>query len=190
MPTTFGDWRAQLLVGSATLDIALNADGCETVGTPLSKENLLSDTTKTALGLTSNDPTINEALAAIQTKLTFDTTPTADSTNPVTSGGVKTALDGKAPQILSGEGAPTNQTVGAAGQLYVDTDAYEVYVCCRVYNGLSTPIYMWSRIITKAEVDGTVGSPKLRNQYFVAKASYVADTNDPTVNGQICWLYG
>lgn len=31
-----------------------------------------------------------------QDKLTFDTTPTASSTNPVTSGGIKTALDNKA----------------------------------------------------------------------------------------------
>lgn len=30
-----------------------------------------------------------------QDKLTFDTTPTADSTNPVTSGGIKTALDNR-----------------------------------------------------------------------------------------------
>ena len=34
-------------------------------------------------------------LSGYQEKLTFDSTPTADSTNPVTSGGVKTALDGK-----------------------------------------------------------------------------------------------
>ena len=34
-------------------------------------------------------------LAAKQDTLTFDTAPTANSTNPVTSGGVKTALDGK-----------------------------------------------------------------------------------------------
>lgn len=36
------------------------------------------------------------ALGNKQDKLTFDSTPTADSTNPVTSKGVKTALDGKA----------------------------------------------------------------------------------------------
>lgn len=170
IPTTFGDWRAQLLAGSATLDIALNADGCETVGTPLSKENLLSDTTKTALGLISEDPTINEALA-----------------------GVKTALDGKAPQVLSGEGAPNNQTVGVAGQLYVDTDTYDVYVCRRIYNGLSTPIYIWGKVIVKANKYGEVGTPSLRNEYFVAKASYVEtgdNSNAPTVEGQICWLYG
>lgn len=34
-------------------------------------------------------------LSGYQTKLTFDTTPTADSTNPVTSGGVKNELDKK-----------------------------------------------------------------------------------------------
>lgn len=38
---------------------------------------------------------ITNAVQNLQTKLTFDTTPTADSTNPVTSGGIKTALDAK-----------------------------------------------------------------------------------------------
>lgn len=41
----------------------------------------------------------SEVVAALgnkQDKLTFDTTPTANSANPVTSGGVKSALDGKA----------------------------------------------------------------------------------------------
>lgn len=38
---------------------------------------------------------ISSAVQNLQTKLTFDTTPTADSTNPVTSGGIKTALDAK-----------------------------------------------------------------------------------------------
>ena len=36
-----------------------------------------------------------KGLSDLQTKLTFDTTPTSNSTNPVTSGGVKAALDGK-----------------------------------------------------------------------------------------------
>ena len=39
---------------------------------------------------------LDAALAAKQDALTFDSTPTAGSTNPVTSGGVKTALDSKA----------------------------------------------------------------------------------------------
>lgn len=39
---------------------------------------------------------IKTALDGKQAALTFDSAPTANSTNPVTSGGVKTALDGKA----------------------------------------------------------------------------------------------
>ena len=39
---------------------------------------------------------VKTALDGKQNTLTFDQTPTANSTNPVTSGGVKTALDGKA----------------------------------------------------------------------------------------------
>lgn len=39
---------------------------------------------------------IKNKLAGKQDKLTFDSTPTASSTNPVTSGGVKTALNSKA----------------------------------------------------------------------------------------------
>lgn len=42
------------------------------------------------------DETARNGLSAKQDKLTFDTTPTANSANPVTSGGVKTALDEKA----------------------------------------------------------------------------------------------
>lgn len=42
--------------------------------------------------LTDTDPITWES---VQSSLTFDTTPTAGSKNPVTSGGVKTALDGK-----------------------------------------------------------------------------------------------
>lgn len=42
---------------------------------------------------------VKSALDAKQNTLTFDTTPTASSTNPVTSGGVKTALNGKADSV-------------------------------------------------------------------------------------------
>lgn len=45
-------------------------------------------------GHTTDIANINTALAGKQNALTFDTTPTANSTNPVTSGGIKTALDG------------------------------------------------------------------------------------------------
>ena len=68
MPATFEEWRTQLLAGTATLDIGLNAAGCDVVGTPMSKANLLSDTTKSALGLSGSDPTVNDALYALSQK--------------------------------------------------------------------------------------------------------------------------
>ena len=100
LPESFSEWRTQLLAGYATLVFALNPVGCETVGTPLSKSNLLTDETKTVLGLTSDDPTINEAL-----KLLGNAQPIIASTPPTTS------------------------TVGVVGQEYIDTAAKLVYHC-------------------------------------------------------------
>lgn len=68
MPETFGEWRSQLLAGNATMDIGLNSDGCTVVGTAMSKANLLSDTTKAALELSQSDPTVNDALYALNQK--------------------------------------------------------------------------------------------------------------------------
>lgn len=181
LPESFSEWRTQLLAGNATLDIALNPDGCETVGTPLSKSNLLTDETKTALGLTSNDPTINEAL-----KLLGDA------------------------QTIIASTPPTTSTVGSVGQEYIDTAAKLVYHC----TGAAATGYTWispdkelsdsiaakqnastavntsnigSQTVNKAKYATdtiAVGTPALRNQYFVSAEA------TPTVNGQIAWVYG
>ena len=68
MPATFEEWRTQLLAGTATLDIGLNAAGCDVVGTALTKANMLSDTTKSALELSGSDPTVDDALYALSQK--------------------------------------------------------------------------------------------------------------------------
>src|SRR5574344_1265211 len=47
-------------------------------------------------GTLSNQTDLQTALNAKQNTLTFDTTPTLNSTNPVTSGGIYTALETKA----------------------------------------------------------------------------------------------
>lgn len=177
LPESFSEWRTQLLAGNATLDIALNPDGCETVGTPMSKSNLLTDETKTVLGLTSDDPTINEAL-----KLLGDAQPIIGTTPPTTS------------------------TVGVVGQEYIDTAAKLVYHCTAADTGYTwisadknlqdtkqdkstaiTTSNIASQTVNKAKysTDGVaVGTPALRNQYFAnAEAT-------PTINGQICWVYG
>lgn len=67
MPATFEEWRSQLLEGKGYLDIGLNTElgdnaGCDIIGTPLNKSNLLSDTTKSSLQLNGEDPTVNDAL--------------------------------------------------------------------------------------------------------------------------------
>ena len=178
LPESFSEWRTQLLAGNATLDIALNPDGCDTVGTPLSKSNLLTDETKTALGLTSDDPTINEALKLL----------------------------GNAQPII-GAAPPTTSTVGVVGQTYIDTAAKLVYHCTAAaatgYTWISadknlqdtkqdkstaiTTSNIASQTVNKAKyaTDGVaVGTPALRNQYFASAEA------TPTVNGQICWVYG
>lgn len=68
MPETFDEWRSQLLAGTATVDISLNPAGCDVVGTALTKANLLSDTTKSALELSGSDPTVDDALYALSQK--------------------------------------------------------------------------------------------------------------------------
>ena len=66
----------------------------------ISGKTFVSDNSVTAQKLADGAVTeeklsdvLKEKLNNAQDKLTFDTAPTADSTNPVTSGGVKSALD-------------------------------------------------------------------------------------------------
>ena len=61
----------------------------------IAKSGKLSDATEDATHRVVTD-TEKATWNAKQDALTFDTTPTANSSNPVTSGGVKTALDAKA----------------------------------------------------------------------------------------------
>ncbi len=141
-----------------------------------------------------------------QKALTFDTAPTAGSTNPVTSGGVKAALD-DLPQPIIASTPPTTSTVGVVGQTYIDTAAKLVYHCTAAaatgYTWISadknlqdtkqdkstaiTTSNIGSQTVNKAKyaTDGVaIGTPALRNQYFASAEA------TPTVNGQICWVYG
>lgn len=143
---------------------------------------------------------------AKQNALTFDSTPTEGSTNPITSGGVKAALD-DLPAPIIGTTPPTTSTVGVVGQTYIDTAAKLVYHCTAAaatgYTWISadknlqdtkqdkataiTTSNIANQTVNKAKyaTDGVaVGTPALRNQYFASAES------TPTVNGQICWVYG
>ena len=111
------------------------------------------------------------------------------------------------PQPIIGTTPPTTSTVGIVGQVYIDTAAKLVYHC----TGAAATGYTWisadknlqdtkqdkstaittsniaSQTVNKAKyaTDGVaVGTPALRNQYFASAEA------TPTVNGQICWVYG
>ena len=72
---------------------------------------------------------VDTLLAAKQNTLTFDSTPTANSNNPVKSGGIKTALDGKAP--TSHASSATTYGVGTTAN----------YGHVKVINGLTQSDY-------------------------------------------------
>lgn len=120
---------------------------------------------------------------------------------------IRIELGKKAPEPIIGTAPPTTSTVGVVGQEYIDTAAKLVYHC----TGAAATGYTWisadknlqdtkqdksaaittsniaSQTVNKAKyaTDGVaVGTPALRNQYFASAEA------TPTVNGQICWVYG
>lgn len=167
------------------------------------QDNLDTHAQNTTIHITAAERTTWNAK---QDALTFDTEPTGGSTNPITSGAVKEALD-DLPKTIIASTPPTTSTVGIVGQEYIDAAAKLVYHC----TGAAATGYTWisadknlqdtkqdkSTAITTSNIanqtvnkakyatDGVaVGTPALRNQYFVSAEA------TPTVNGQIEWVYG
>ena len=117
-----------------------------------------------------------------QNALTFDTAPTEGSTNPVTSGGIKAALDDVQNSLVLDDTPTTNssnlvKSGGVKSALDLKQDKSTAITTSNIA----------SQTVNKAKyaTDGVaVGTPALRNQYFASAES------TPTVNGQICWVYG
>ena len=135
---------------------------------------------------------------------------TVDASAVVTTATMQAAIAAAVADIpapIIGTSAPTTSTVGVVGQEYIDTAAKLVYHC----TGAAATGYTWisadknlqdtkqdkstaittsniaSQTVSKAKyaTDGVaVGTPALRNQYFASAEA------TPTVNGQICWVYG
>ncbi len=171
------------------------------------QSNLDTHTADTVKHITAAERT---AWNAKQSALTFDTTPTSGSTKPVTSGGVKTALDAKAEaSALTSHTGNTTVHITAAERtawnakqnaLTFDTTPVTnstnpvtsggVYTALSKKQDASTAITMsniGSQTVNKATyATGTiaVGTAALRNQYFVSAEA------TPTINGQIAWVYG
>ncbi len=135
---------------------------------------------------------------------------TVDASAVVTTATMQAAIAAAVADIpapIIGTSAPTTSTVGVVGQEYIDTAAKLVYHCTAAaatgYTWISadknlqdtkqdkstaiTTSNIASQTVNKAKyaTDGVaVGTPALRNQYFASAEA------TPTVNGQICWVYG
>lgn len=108
-----------------------------------------------------------------QNALTFDTVPTEGSTNPVTSGGVKAALD-DLPQTIIGAAPPTTSTVGVVGQEYIDTAAKLVYHCtAAAATGYTWEVYSAGRS-TKVNTTLYASSWSTAKKYTVSNANITA----------------
>ena len=131
----------------------------------------------------------------------------AHNTSPNAHNDIRVELGKKAPAPIIGTAPPTTSTVGVVGQTYIDTAAKLVYHCTAAagtgYTWISadkdlkdtkqdkstaiTTSNIASQTVNKAKYatdDVAIGTPALRNQYFASAES------TPTVNGQICWVYG
>lgn len=85
IPESFEDFRSALVAGNLHVDISLDEDGCDVVGTPLNKASLLKDATAQKFGLNPLTATVDDVLAAVVTPQLSVTAP-AGSSITVTDG--------------------------------------------------------------------------------------------------------
>lgn len=143
------------------------------------QDNLNAHSQNTTMHITAAERT---SWNAKQNALTFDTTPTEGSTNPVTSGGVKAALDDVQSSLVLDDTPTANssnlvKSGGVKSALDLKQDKSTAITTSNIA----------SQTVNKAKYttdDVSVGTPALRNQYFASAEA------TPTVNGQICWVYG
>ena len=109
-----------------------------------------------------------------QNALTFDTTPTEGSTNPVTSGGVKAALDDLLPQPIITVLPPTTSTVGVVGQEYINLMTMRTWRCM----GASGGEYDWmlcdAGVSTKFDVTLSASGWSTEKKYTVSNSNITA----------------
>lgn len=101
--------------GGQVTQTAISYDNTATASTIVQRDSnaqVAVAETPTANGHATSKKYVDDQLSSKQDTLTFDTTPTSASTNPVTSGGVYTALNNKVDKV-SGKGLSTNDFVSA-----------------------------------------------------------------------------
>lgn len=108
-----------------------------------------------------------------QNALTFDTAPTAGSTNPITSGGVKAALD-DLPQPIIGTTPPTTSTVGVVGQEYIDKTNKRVWYCTAAEATGYTWILTSAGLSTKVNTTLSASGWSMEKKYTLSNANITA----------------
>ena len=129
-------------------------------------------------------------LAAKQNQLTFDTTPTTGSTNPVTSGGIKSAIDAEKTRAEAAEGALDSEKADKATTLagYGITDAYtksETYTKTEVNGLVSTPHQNYVTVPTYASLPSSGQSTD--TIYRVSSYDGANNQVDDTVYSEYAW---
>ena len=161
----------------------------------------------TAVSAHNTSPNAHNDIRVELGKKAAKTEVSAHNTSPDAHNDIRVELGKKSPAPIIGTAPPTTSTVGVVGQEYIDTEAKLVYHCTAAtstgYTWISadknlqdtkqdkstaiTTSNIASQTVNKAKyaTDGVaVGTPALRNQYFASAEA------TPTVNGQICWVYG
>lgn len=143
---------------------------------------------------TAVDVVMTQRLGAKQDTLTFDTTPTASSTNPVTSGGIKTALNAKQDNLTfdtTPTASSTNPVTSGGVKAYIDShDDFKITgsVSSGGYTLTDSRINSehweldWVRFATPSNVKTDISwSTDITNHTVTLSATYAGATN-VTVN--------
>ncbi|QIB68624.1 hypothetical protein Ami103574_04505 [Aminipila butyrica] len=113
IPTTFAEFRTALINGMLPIDLLYNAIGWDVEGTALNKANLLTDTVADALGLESDEPTVNEAINALLAVATSARNGLMSATDKVKLDGVEDEANNYShPTSPGNRHIPTGGTVG------------------------------------------------------------------------------
>ena len=150
-----GEWSVDKVSQGADWNATVGEDG-------YIANKPVADATLSISGAFADAKAAGDAIALKQDELTFDQTPTANSTNPVTSGGVHAAIQTDVTLTISGKAADAKKTgdeIEALKALFVVPDDDGVYsLMCDVNDGVKQ--FYWYK------EPATVGRSKVGRAYI------------------------
>lgn len=150
-----GEWSVDKVSQGADWNATVGEDG-------YISNKPVADATLSTAGAFADAKATGDAIALKQDELTFDQTPTANSTNPVTSGGVHAAIQTDTTLTVSGKAADAKKTgdeIEALKALFVVPDDDGVYsLMCDVNDGVKQ--FYWYK------EPATVGRSKVGRAYI------------------------